>query len=152
MDAILYVAHNGGVGRALPVDFPPWQTVYGVFRWEEEGMTGRLHDALRDKLRAARPGPTADSGGGGLPVGQGCPDGRVRLPRLWQGEERQWPQAISDRRHLGLLLTVLVVPASAQDRGGARQLLVDHYFAHRRCRFLFADGGFAGSSSGPPAS
>src|SRR5512135_2305948 len=30
--------------------------------------------------RAARPAPTAASGG--LPVGPGCPAGRVRLPRL----------------------------------------------------------------------
>jgi putative transposase len=45
---------------------------------------------------------------------------------------------------LGLLLGVLVVPASRQDRDGARQLLVDHYFATPSCRHLFADGGFAG--------
>jgi putative transposase len=45
---------------------------------------------------------------------------------------------------LGLLLTVLVVPAGRQDRDGALQLLVDLYFTHWRCRHLFADGGFAG--------
>ncbi|CAI7979686.1 hypothetical protein FRAHR75_680026 [Frankia sp. Hr75.2] len=45
---------------------------------------------------------------------------------------------------LGLLLTVLVVPASRQDRDGARQLLVGRYFTTPTCRFLLADGGFAG--------
>jgi putative transposase len=36
------------------------------------------------------------------------------------------------------------VPASRQDRDGARQLLIDHYFTTPTCRHLFADGGFAG--------
>jgi putative transposase len=39
---------------------------------------------------------------------------------------------------------LVALPASRQDRDGARQLLVDHYFATPSCRFLFADGGFAG--------
>jgi len=37
-----------------------------------------------------------------------------------------------------------VLPASRQDRDGARQLLLDHYFTTPTCRHLFADGGFAG--------
>ncbi|MBE3204791.1 hypothetical protein IHE48_28230 [Frankia sp. CH37] len=49
---------------------------------------------------------------------------------------------------LGLLLVVLVVPASVQDRRGARQLLVDLYFDHRHCRHLFTDAGFPAPSSG----
>lgn len=146
VDAILYVAHNGGVWRALPADFPPWQTVYGVFRrWEEKGMTGRLHDALRDKLRALHgrdPQPTAgvvdsQSVKGAQTVGS---DSRG----YDKGKNVNGCKRFLIVDTLGLLLTVLVVPASAQDRDGARQLLVDPYFAHRRCRFLFADGGFAG--------
>jgi transposase len=28
VDAIFYVLRNGVTWRALPLDFPPWQTVY----------------------------------------------------------------------------------------------------------------------------
>ena len=34
VDAIRYVIHNGCVWRALPADFPPWRTIYGLYqRW-----------------------------------------------------------------------------------------------------------------------
>lgn len=52
---------------------------------------------------------------------------------------------------LGLLLVVLVLPASVQDRDGARNLLLELRHrqlmsrAARRVRHLFADAGFAGS-------
>ncbi|WP_397334456.1 transposase [Nonomuraea sp. 3-1Str] len=32
MDAIWYSVDNGCQWRALPTDFPPWQTTYGFFR------------------------------------------------------------------------------------------------------------------------
>ena len=61
VDAIRYVTHNGCVWRALPADFPPWRTVYGLFqRWHATGATIALHDALRARVRLAagrRPAP-----------------------------------------------------------------------------------------------
>ena len=52
-DAILYVARNGTTWRALPHDFPPWRTVYHYFRaWRRDGTWERVHDALRDQVRA----------------------------------------------------------------------------------------------------
>jgi putative transposase len=32
LDAILYVVKGGVPWRLLPHDFPPWQTVYDIFR------------------------------------------------------------------------------------------------------------------------
>ncbi len=146
VDGILYVTHNGVVWRALPVDFPPWATVYGYFaRWKRKGVTVQVHDGLRDEVRrvegrAASPtagvidsqsvkgAPTVAAGSRGFDAGKKV-NGRKRF-------------IVVDT--LGLLLAVLVVPASRQDRDGARQLLVDHYFATPSCRFLWADGGFAG--------
>jgi putative transposase len=53
VDAILYVVRGGCAWRALPSDYPPWPTVYFYFaRWHDEGVTERVHDALRDQLRA----------------------------------------------------------------------------------------------------
>jgi putative transposase len=54
VNAILYVLRNGVVWRALPHDFPPWQTAYHYFRlWRLDGTWERIHDSLRDQVRAA---------------------------------------------------------------------------------------------------
>ncbi len=54
VDAILYVLRNGNAWRALPHDYPPWRTVYHYFRaWRLDGTWERIHDALRDRVRAA---------------------------------------------------------------------------------------------------
>lgn len=53
INAALYVLRNGIVWRALPHDFPPWKTVYHYFRaWRRDGTWERLHDTLRDQVRA----------------------------------------------------------------------------------------------------
>ena len=44
---------------------------------------------------------------------------------------------------LGLLLVVVVLAASVQDRDGAKSVLLDSYL-RTPVRFVFADGGFAG--------
>jgi Transposase DDE domain len=44
---------------------------------------------------------------------------------------------------LGLLLVVVVMAASCQDRDGAKSVLLDTRL-RTRARFVFADGGFAG--------
>src|SRR5262245_11030883 len=54
VDAIGYVSRNGIEWRALPVDFPPWEAVYGFFqRWSRRGLPQRLTDRLRGRLRVA---------------------------------------------------------------------------------------------------
>ncbi|WP_261566910.1 transposase [Frankia gtarii] len=45
---------------------------------------------------------------------------------------------------LGLLLAVLVVPASTHDTAGGRQVLLDSYFAGRWLHLVFGDGMFSG--------
>ena len=53
VNAILYVDRNGVTWRALPHDFPPWKTAYHYFRaWRLDGTWERVHDALRDQVRA----------------------------------------------------------------------------------------------------
>src|SRR2546421_599157 len=52
VEAILYVNRTGCSWRQLPHDFPPWDTVYWYFqRWNAEGTTDRIHDALRAAVR-----------------------------------------------------------------------------------------------------
>jgi transposase len=52
-DAIGYVTRNGIEWRALPFDFPPWDSVYAFYeRWNRRGMPQQLVTRLRGKLRA----------------------------------------------------------------------------------------------------
>ena len=64
VEAILYLTRTGCSWRQLPSDFPPWDTVYWYFqRWNAEGITDRIHDALRDATRdAAGRDPMASAG------------------------------------------------------------------------------------------
>lgn len=52
VDAIRYLVDNGTKWRALPADFPPWQTVYGFFaRWNRAGVVTFIRDQLRRRIR-----------------------------------------------------------------------------------------------------
>lgn len=52
VDAILYVLRSGCPWRALPHDFPAWQTVYHYFRqWQREGVWDRVLVSLRMQVR-----------------------------------------------------------------------------------------------------
>jgi transposase len=64
VDAILYLNRTGCSWRQLPHDFPPWETVYWYFKtWNDDGVTDRIHDALRAAVRdAAGRDPMASAG------------------------------------------------------------------------------------------
>ncbi len=53
IDAMLYVLRGGIAWRALPHEFPPWQTVYHYFRaWRLDGTWERVNAEVRDVVRA----------------------------------------------------------------------------------------------------
>lgn len=57
VEAILYVNRSGCAWRMLPHDFPPWDTVYWYFqRWNADGTTDRIYDALRGAVRGRSAG------------------------------------------------------------------------------------------------
>jgi transposase len=52
VDAMLYVLRSGCAWRALPHDFPAWQTVYHYFRkWQRDGVWDQVLATLRMQLR-----------------------------------------------------------------------------------------------------
>jgi putative transposase len=62
VDALRYVLRGGIAWRALPHEYPPWQTVYHYFRaWRMDGTWERLNDELREMVRerAGRAQPSA---------------------------------------------------------------------------------------------
>ena len=65
VNAILYVLWTGCQWRALPREYPHWNTVYGYSRrWRQDGTWEWLHDQLRRPLRIAlgrSPEPSAGS-------------------------------------------------------------------------------------------
>ena len=54
VNAILYVLHEGCRWRALPHDFPAWETVYWYFaKWTDDGTLVHIQDTLRRRVREA---------------------------------------------------------------------------------------------------
>ncbi|MBV8486889.1 MAG: transposase [Planctomycetaceae bacterium] len=54
VNALLYLNRTGCQWRALPHDFPPWDSVDWDFRhWKEDSTLDRLHDELLGDLRQA---------------------------------------------------------------------------------------------------
>ena len=55
VDAMLYVVKTGCQWRLVPVNFPPWQSVYQQFRtWRDGGVWERVTKALREQARKAK--------------------------------------------------------------------------------------------------
>src|SRR5271157_5799899 len=107
IDAIFYVVKGGIPWRYLPAGFPPWQTVYGIFRrWKHDHFWAALNDALRILVRRAcgKDSQPVKSAGHGGEVGY---DAGKRI----KGRKRH---LVVDT--LGLVLGVLVTPANTTER------------------------------------
>ena len=52
LDGIFYLLRGGIAWRAMPHDFPPWQTVYHYHRiWRLQGVWETVHTSLREWVR-----------------------------------------------------------------------------------------------------
>ncbi|GAA2683233.1 Transposase [Actinosynnema pretiosum] len=125
VDAILHTVDNGAKWRALPADFPPWNTVYQRFAaWELAGASQRLLDIVRDRVRLRTGRVAAPSAG---VIGSQS----LRAAPTVGRDSRGWDAAKKvqgRKRHIvvdtmGLLIAVLVTPASIHDKRAARSLL-----------------------------
>jgi transposase len=146
LDAVFYLVAEGIRWRALPKDFPPWQTVYGFFtRWRDDGTWQRVHDALRDQVRLLE-------GREPLPTAAVIDSQSVKAAETVGAARRGFDggkKINGVKRHvavdtLGLLLVVMVTAASVQDRDGACGLLSLLQERFSTIRMVWADGGYGG--------
>ena len=149
INAIFYVFCQGCTWRALPGDFPNWQTVYTYFRnWRKDGTWIEMHDRLRtwvrvDNNREASPSEAivdSQSVKSAVLVSQAVGYDAAKL-------------VLGRKRHLtvdtlGLVLRVLVTAASVPEREGGKQVLkqVKQMGARVfRLHTVWVDGGYNGN-------
>jgi transposase len=145
VDAIRYLTPNGPVWRALPASRPRGRSTGGQGKWQAGGSTGRMHDDLRARIRAAAgrsSRPTAAI------IDSQSVTGSEMIARPRRGYDAA-KKINGTKRHLavdalGLLLAVLVTAASIQDRDAARPLLWNLRRAFPSITLAWADGGYAG--------
>lgn len=144
INAVLYLIDNGIKWRALPADFPPWRTVYGLFaRWNTDLSTAQLLDKLRASLRTAlgrNPTPSA-----GSMDAQSVPESAEGVVPAASSGFDFYKKVNGRKRHilvdtLGLLVAVSVTAANVQDRDAAHDLIV---YAHLQgMSKVWADYGY----------
>ena len=144
IDAVLYVLKGGIPWRLLPKTYPPWKTIYHIFRaWTLDHTWAALNDALRTCVRVEdhRNGqPSAcildsqsvKSDGHGGQVG-------FDAGKKINGRKRH---VLVDT--LGMLLGVVVTPASCTERNGAQRVLQKVACWFPKLRKLWVDGGYTG--------
>jgi transposase len=146
LDAIFYLVRGGIAWAALPAEFPPAKTVYGLFRrWAAADVWVRIHDALRDRARVAagrHPSPTA------AVIDSASVRGADTVPARSRGYDAG-KRVHGRKRHLavdtgGLLLAVVVTLAGLRDRDGAVRLLAALRAQCATLALVWADGGYAG--------
>lgn len=144
INAILYIIKGGIQWRLLPTTFPPWQTVYHIFRrWTLDHTWEALNGRLRARVRGAcgkRSRPTAaildsqtvksDPHGGAVGYDAG---------KRIKGRKRY---LLVDT--LGLVLGAVVTAANVPEREGAQSLLGQALNWLSWLRHLWVDGGYSG--------
>jgi putative transposase len=145
LNGIFYVVRSGCAWRLLPHEFGPWQTVYGYFRtWSQDWTWTFIHDVLRDCVRKTEGRTVA-------PTAAIVDSQSVKMPD--QAGERGYDagKKVSGRkRHvavdcLGLILFMMITPASVQDRDAARSLIKTLVSLYSRLQIVWADGGYLGA-------
>jgi len=150
IDAMFYVNDSGCKWRALPRDFPPWKTVHAMLaRWKEDGVWADITDLLRAGVRQAE-GRHREPSAAVLDSQSVHESAEGVVPAATSGFD-SWKKVNGRKRHLlvdtlGLLIAVVVGPASGQDRDGAVALLLKaRRRGRRRLALAWADNGYHGA-------
>ncbi len=151
INGIVYVNRTGCQWRMLPVNFPPWKTVYFYYWcWKREGLWERINEVLVKRVRKKagrneRPSAAViDSQS--VKTSEGGEARGVDVHKQTPGRKRHLVVDV-----LGLVLLVVVHSASVQDQAGGLvtlQKLFEHIkgnLHNRWCRLklIWADGAYA---------
>ena len=142
LNAIRYLARTGCGWRMLPVNFPPWQTVYWWFRrFVRLFLFRTIHDlaVMIDRERAGREA----SPSGGVLDSQTVKAPAPGAQRSFDGGKK----IVGRKRHVavdtdGRLLLVNLTPAGISDSAGARMVLEAIRKRWPWIKHLFADGSY----------
>ena len=145
-DAVAYVVRNGIEWRAVPVDFPPWDSVYAFYeRWSERGLPQSLVTRLRERLREARGRNREPSA---CVIDSQIVKCAGTVPKKTSGYHGG--KKITGRgRHVvvdteGWLLALVVTAASVSDKAGAKLLAGRLAAAFATLRLMWADACYGG--------
>lgn len=149
LNAMFYILVEGVRWRALPGDFPAWQTVYTYFRnWRQDGTWLEIHDRLHEWTRIEsqrQPSPSEaiidsqsvkSAAGVSQAVGYDA------------GKQIKGRKRFMTVDTLGLVLRVLVTAANVPEREGGKQGLQRVKQMGKqvsRLHTIWVDGGFDGN-------
>ena len=143
LDTILYVLRTGCAWRLVPHDLARWDAAYRWFRaWSADGTWRRVHDALRDQVRARE-------GRDRQPTAAVLDSQSARSAEGGQGIGYDAGKRVRGRkRHLlvdtnGLLLRAVVHSAAVHDRAGAKLVLRGLHAQFAALELVWVDGGYA---------
>jgi transposase len=147
LNGIFYVVKNGCVWRALPHDFPAWQSVYRYFSlFRQTGRWEQLNQVIREAVRIQE-GREAQSSAM-IMDSQSAKSAEGGEKRGFDGGKK-----VSGRKRnlvvdtLGLVVVAKVTAANVQDVHAGQQVLADMVQKPEllsRLQKIFADGGYRG--------